>query len=224
MKISQKGIDFIVAHEGIRLKAYKCLSTEKYWTIGVGHYGADVTPGMVITRAQAEELLRKDLTKFEKNVNKYHSIYGFSQNQYDALMSFAYNVGSIDGLTAKGTRTKAQISEHITDYVKSGKVVISGLVKRRREEKALFDSDMSIVEQKTDLSQFPTLRRGDRGEYVKVMQQALNYHNIAGGQLVPDGIFGPASGNALVEFQALNGLKKDMICGPLTWAKLMRVS
>ena len=49
MKTSSKGIDFIKSFETLRLKAYKAVKSEKYYTIGYGHYGPDVEPGMEIT-------------------------------------------------------------------------------------------------------------------------------------------------------------------------------
>ena len=139
MKISEKGLDLIKTFEGLRLSAYKALSTEKYYTIGYGHYGLDVSKDMTITESQAEELLKKDIEKFEDKVNKY-SNYNFNQNQFDALVSFAYNIGNIDQLTAKGTRTIEQISSHISLYVKAGGKTLAGLVKRREKEKELFDT------------------------------------------------------------------------------------
>ena len=139
MKISEKGLELIKTFEGLRLSAYKALSTEKYYTIGYGHYGSDVSKDMVITELQAEELLKKDVEKFEDKVNKY-SNYNFNQNQFDALVSFAYNIGNIDQLTAKGTRTIEQISSHISLYVKAGGKTLVGLVKRREKEKELFDT------------------------------------------------------------------------------------
>ena len=139
MKISEKGLELIKTFEGLRLSAYKALSTEKYYTIGYGHYGSDVNKDMIITESQAEELLKKDVEKFEDKVNKY-SNYNFNQNQFDALVSFAYNIGNIDQLTAKGTRTIEQISSHISLYVKAGGKTLAGLVKRREKEKELFDT------------------------------------------------------------------------------------
>lgn len=140
MKISQTGLNLIKSYEGCQLTAYKAVSTEKYYTIGYGHYGADVKKGMKITQAQADAYLVSDLSKFETKVNKYQTKYNFNQNQFDALVSFAYNVGSIDGLTANGTRTIAQISSKFAAYNKSGGRVLTGLTKRRAAEKKLFDT------------------------------------------------------------------------------------
>ena len=114
------------------------MPTEKYYTIGYGHYGKDVKATDTITKEKAIELLKSDLAKFEKKVKKYDSIYHYNQNEFDALVSFAYNVGSIDGLTKNGTRTKSEITKCWTLYTKSGGRVLAGLVKRRDKEKKLF--------------------------------------------------------------------------------------
>ncbi len=145
MKISQTGLNLIKSFEGCRLVAYKAVSTEKYYTIGYGHYGADVTKGMRITQSKADALLASDLAKFETKVNKYQGKYNFNQNQFDALVSFAYNIGSIDGLTNYGKRTIAQISGKFAAYNKSGGKVLAGLTKRRAAEKKLFDTAVKNV-------------------------------------------------------------------------------
>lgn len=148
--LSENGLNLIKSFEGCKLTAYKCLSTEKYYTIGYGHYGSDVTAGMKITEEQAEELLVQDCKKAIKNVNSFMSKYNFNQNQFDALVSFAFNVGSINQLTASGTRTLEQISSKITAYNKSGGRVIAGLVKRRAKEKELFDTPTSTTVKKSN--------------------------------------------------------------------------
>lgn len=137
MKTSEKGIDLIINFEGFCSEATKCLKSEKYYTIGFGHYGKDVKENDTITKSKAVDLLKSDLEKFEKKVNKY-SAYDFTQNEFDALVSFCYNVGNIDQLTAKGTRTKKEIADKMLLYCKSGGKVIRGLQKRREKERALF--------------------------------------------------------------------------------------
>ena len=138
MRISENGIELIKRFEGCRLIAYKAVKTEEYYTIGYGHYGADVFKGMTISQLQAEEYLKKDLEKFENYVNKYVTTFSPTQNQFDALVSFTYNCGpaSLQKLT-KG-RTAEQIAKHITSYVFSGSQKLEGLVKRRNAEKQLF--------------------------------------------------------------------------------------
>ena len=96
---------------------------------------------MTISQATADSWLEKSVnTKYAPRVSKYNHIYHFNQNQFDALVSFAYNIGSIDGLTAYGSKSISQISSSITQYVKAGGQVLRGLVNSRNAEKALFDS------------------------------------------------------------------------------------
>lgn len=137
MKTSERGIALIKQFEGCRLQAYKAVPSEKYYTIGYGHYGPDVAANTVITQYQADAYLVLDLAKFEQKVDKY-SKYNWTQNEFDALVSFAYNIGSIDQLTQNGTRTKQQIAAKIPEYRKAGGKVLQGLVKRRAAEQALF--------------------------------------------------------------------------------------
>lgn len=139
MKINNAGLELIKSFESCKLTSYKAVSTEKYYTIGWGHYGADVKRGQKITQAQADALLISDLAKYEAKVEKYQAKYNFNENQFSALVSFAYNIGSIDQLTANGTRTIAQISAKIPAYNKSGGKVLAGLTKRRNAEKNLFN-------------------------------------------------------------------------------------
>lgn len=136
MKTSRNGINLIKQFEGCRLEAYKAVSTEKYFTIGYGHYGADVKKGMVISQNKADELLVKDLERFEGYVNKLSL--SLSQNQFDALVSFTYNCGpgNLNRLTLG--RTLPQIADAILLYNKSGGKVLKGLERRRKAERELF--------------------------------------------------------------------------------------
>lgn len=139
--ISQNGINMIKSFEGLRLKAYKAIKTEKYYTIGYGHYGI-TNPNMTISASYAEELLKEDLKKFETHVNLIDEMghYNFSQNEFDALVSFAYNIGSISQLTNHAQRSRDEIRKHMVEYVKSGGWVISGLKTRRKKELELFNT------------------------------------------------------------------------------------
>lgn len=138
MKISENGLNLIISFEGFCPKATKAVKTEKYYTIGYGHYGKDVDENQSITKEQALSLLKKDIKRFETKVMKYNDCYNFTQNEFDALVSFAYNVGNINQLTAKGTRTKKEIADAMLLYIKSGGNVLDGLRKRRIRERELF--------------------------------------------------------------------------------------
>lgn len=91
MKISDKGIEFLIKEEGEVLTAYKCQAG--VWTIGVGHTGKDVKPNMTITKEKARELLKADLKRFEDVVNKSIKV-TLEQHQFDALVSLAFNIGT----------------------------------------------------------------------------------------------------------------------------------
>ena len=138
MKTSEKGIELIISFEGFSKRACKCVDSEKYYTIGYGHYGKDVEPNDTITKKEALVLLKKDLLSFEKKVDKYNKVYNFSQNEFDALVSFCYNVGNIDKLTINGRRTKKEIADAMLRYTHSGGKELKGLVRRRTIERDLF--------------------------------------------------------------------------------------
>ena len=135
MKISNKGIELIKKFEGCKLAAYRCPAGTL--TIGYGHTG-DVKEGQTITAEYAETLLRADLVKYELKVSKYDPQYNWNQNEFDALVSFAYNVGNIDQLTDRGNRSRETIAEKMLQYNKAGGKVLSGLTKRRNVERELF--------------------------------------------------------------------------------------
>lgn len=136
MKISSAGVELIASFEGCKLTAYWD-ATGKVWTIGYGHT-KNVNKGDVITKEQAKQFLADDCADAERQVMRFDNIYHWNQNEFDALVSFAFNVGSIDQLTAKGTRTRAEIAEKLPAYNKSGGVLLNGLTRRRNAEKKLF--------------------------------------------------------------------------------------
>lgn len=148
MMISEKGLDLIKRFEGLRLKSYKAVPYEKYYTIGYGHYGADVKKDDEITEAEANALLEEDVNRFSMYVEAYDYMYNWTQNEFDALVSFAYNVGNIHQLTKNGTRTKSEIASSMLLYNKSSGKVLPGLVKRREAERELF---LSQVETESDV-------------------------------------------------------------------------
>lgn len=213
MKTSTAGINLIKQFEGCRLTAYKPVPTEKYWTIGYGHYGPDVTPGMVITQAQAEIMLGIDLVKYEQAVDHY-AIFPLSQNQFDALVSFAYNcgVGNLQKLL-KG-RTAPQVAEAMLKYNKAGGKVLTGLTRRRKAEYDLFCKDL-ILPRGGNPYREPTknVRLNTRGNDARWLQVELNRY---GYKLIVDGIAGTKTIEALKDYQRKHNLIDDGICGPLT--------
>ena len=146
MKTSQTGIDLIKSFEGLVLTAYKPVKAEPYYTIGYGHYGSDVKYGQTITKAQAEQMLKNDLITYETAVTAWNYCYKWNQNEFDALVSFTYNCGkgSLDNLLKHGTRSRSEIRNAMPLYCKdvSGRT-LAGLVRRRKEELALFNKPVT---------------------------------------------------------------------------------
>lgn len=141
MKISNNGINFIKNFEGLRLKAYRCSANKL--TIGYGHTN-NVRADDVITKEEAEQLIRIDLQKFEKQVNDLIKV-PLTQNQYDALVSFQYNCGAL-GVSTLLKKLNAKDYKAAADQflawnkitVNGKKQVCQGLVNRRRKERELF--------------------------------------------------------------------------------------
>ena len=142
MKTSPKGIALIKEFEGLRLKAYKCPGG--VWTIGYGHT-AGVKPGMVISEAQAEEYLKADLIAFERYLNGLGL--ALIQNQFDALVSFIYNVGTgnfSSSTLLRKVRANPQdnsIMDEFLRWVYSKGRVLPGLQRRRLAEMKLYFSN-----------------------------------------------------------------------------------
>ena len=136
-RINKSGLNLIKKYEGCRLTSYICPAG--VLTIGYGHTGKDVKPNQTITKKKAISLLKKDLARFERHVQSYNYIYEWTDNEFSALVSFAYNIGNIDQLTAYGTRTRSQIRTAMLKYVKANGKTLAGLVKRRKAELKLFN-------------------------------------------------------------------------------------
>ena len=149
MKTSNAGYNLIMKYEGCRLTAYKPVPTETFYTIGYGHYGADVKAGMTITKAEAIKLLTKDINKFENAVNK--TGLSLTQNQFDALVSFSFNCGTANLHNLIHNRSLKEIADAMLKYNKSCGKVLNGLTRRRKEERELFLKDYREVSTTFDL-------------------------------------------------------------------------
>lgn len=151
MRTSESGIELIKRFEGLELEAYQDIAG--IWTIGYGHTGEDVQPGMKISERDAEELLKRDLRPREQAVDSAVKV-PLNQNEFDALVSFVYNVGAgaFRGSTAlkrlnRGDRVGA--ADALTWWNKAtvGGVLreVLGLTRRRAAERALFLSPTEPV-------------------------------------------------------------------------------
>ena len=141
MVISKRGLDLIKSFEGCRLSAYR--DSVGVLTIGYGHTSG-VTEGMVITQERADALLLEDIDRYERNVMSWNYLYNWSQNEFDALVSFAFNIGSIDQLTGLGKRDKSIIADKMLMYCHAGGNTLAGLKRRRDAERSLFLSGGSL--------------------------------------------------------------------------------
>lgn len=142
MEISQKGIDLIKQFEGCRLTVYRCPAG--VLTIGYGHTGADVKEGQTITQEQAEKFLRSDLVVHCNNVSGLVKV-PLNQNQFDALVSFEYNIGYGNFKSSTLLRLLNQgdykgAAEQFKRWRYANGKVLSGLITRRQKEKDLFVS------------------------------------------------------------------------------------
>ena len=156
MKVSDKAIEVIKHHEGIRTKPYQCPAL--LWTVGVGHVidpnhakvplaerkALPIPDGWnrVLPMSEVDDILKRDLVSFERGVERYCPV-PLTQGQCDALVSFSFNVG-LGTLQRSTLRQKvlrgdmAGAAEEFSKYTIGGGKVLKGLVSRRNDEKALF--------------------------------------------------------------------------------------
>jgi len=146
MKVSKKGLQIIKDHEGLELVPYLCPAGIP--TIGYGntYYENGMKVKLTdapITKSRAEELLKHVLKTYEAGVNRYVQVY-LNQNQYDALVSFAYNLGL--GALQKSTLLKRinnnpfdeDIYDQFLRWTRANGKVLTGLKLRRKKEADLY--------------------------------------------------------------------------------------
>ncbi|HDS5135182.1 TPA: lysozyme [Enterobacter hormaechei subsp. oharae] len=144
MEMSNNGINMLKSFEGCRLAAYQ--DSVGVWTIGYGWTqpvnGVPVGKGMTITQDTADSLLRSGLVQYEKGVTGLVKV-TINQNQFDALVDFAYNLGvkALEGSTLLkklNAGDYAGAAAEFPKWNKAGGKVLPGLVKRREAERTLF--------------------------------------------------------------------------------------
>lgn len=139
MKLSPAGLALIKAQEGLRTRAYLCPAGR--WTIGYGSTGPDVWPGMTISAGEAEARLERDLERFEAAVAQ--AALPASQNQYDAMVSLAFNIG-IEAFLRSTLLRRHRAGDVEGAAAEFGRWVnakgrrLPGLVRRRAAERALY--------------------------------------------------------------------------------------
>jgi len=234
LKINRATLDLVKKWEGLYLKAYQ--DAVNKWTIGWGITsddkditGTTIRKGMIINEDIAEKWLKESLEKkYLPKVMKYDDIYHWNENEAGALTSFAYNVGSIDQLTAYGTRSKEMIADKLLLYKKAGGKVLKGLLDRRKDERKLFLTPCEPQAYKGSLPALP-----ERGHYkmgdgylqnpsykpnIKLVQKALNW--ALDEDIAVDGCYGGDTAKLVRRFQKAHGLEENGCFGKLCLNKL----
>ena len=136
-------------HEGVRVKPYRCPAG--LWTVGVGHLIGDGHSlpdswNRTFSLKEVYDLLAQDVTRFERGVERLLPNVRLSQNEFDALVSFSFNLGlgtfqrsSIRQALLRGDKVAAMQS--LRKYNKAGGKVLRGLDNRRKDEEALFNGN-----------------------------------------------------------------------------------
>lgn len=135
MKTSEEGLTALALREGKKNKAYR--DTKGILTIGVGHTGPDVYEGLAWTDAQIDEALAHDVKEAEDCINKYVTK-PLSQNQFDALVSFVFNIGTTRFITSTMCRVL-----NLGDYMAATKCfdmwhIPKEIIPRRNSERDQF--------------------------------------------------------------------------------------
>ncbi len=146
MKVSNKLIQMLKHHEGVRNKPYQCPA--KLWTVGIGHLigdGKTLPPewNKTFTNEEIDGLLKRDLNRFERGILKMLPNVRLRQCEFDALVSFSFNLGL--GTFQRSTLRQALLRgdkeaamESLMKYCRAGGKVLRGLENRRKDERAMF--------------------------------------------------------------------------------------
>ena len=215
-RIRQAGLALIKQFEGCRLIAYQC--SAGVWTIGYGHT-VGVYKGMKITQKKAEAYLLQDVAKFEKYINNPSYVpftAQLNQNQFDALVSFAFNLGQGNVKKLCTGRTINQIPSAMQQYCKAAGKTLPGLQRRRKAEAALYNKRVksctgvtTTTVKETEDYNMNTIKKGSKGNAVKVWQIIIG--------TTADGIFGSGTENMTKTWQKNHGLMADGIVGKNSW-------
>jgi lysozyme len=147
VNVSKAGIILIKHHEGVRSRPYRCPAG--LWTVGVGHLIGDgkLLPeswNRTFSQEEIDKILKSDLRRFELGLNKLLPNIPLKQNEFDALVSFCFNLGlgcfqrsTLRQALLRGNKEAAM--ESLVKYCRAGGKILRGLQTRRLDEKALFE-------------------------------------------------------------------------------------
>lgn len=220
MQTSSMMRSLIESWEGCKLEPYA--DAVGVPTVGYGHTGDDVSLGMdPISQEQADQLLAADLVKFEGYVENLCPV--CTQQQFDALVSFTYNLGqgSLAGSSLRRYHNAGDYTAAAGEFGKwnhAGGQVLAGLTRRRAGEAEVYstgtygDGSGAAESSGTQVAAQPTLMLGMRGDAVSALQTKLG--------IDADGVFGNHTLAVVKQYQINNNLAPDGVVGPQTWAKL----
>ena len=215
---SKAGIDLIKRFEGLRLSAY--LDAVGVPTIGYGHTRA-VQMGQKISEDRADVLLKEDLVRFESAVNRLLTV-EVNQNEFDALVSFSFNVGqdalrksTLLRMLNEGQRQAA--ADQFWRWDKAGGRILPGLKARRAEERNLFLRPMHTGEH------FERAQPWDPDGLAIDLPTLRSPFPLSAGTEVLRRLLPPSQDidDAVKRFQISVGLTPDGVVGPVTWAAIL---
>jgi lysozyme len=199
MQISDRGLDLIKQFEGLELEAYQDIVG--VWTIGYGHTSMagppEVVPGMEISEREATKILRRDLDQYENAVEKAVKV-DITQNMFDALTSITYNIG-VNGMKSSTFIKRLNkedfvgAAEAMKWWNKAGGEVVSGLVRRRNAEAALF-----LEGYDAEQGQDAAIVRGETVEENSPRRGNLAGSRTMGGATAAGGAGAVAAGSAMM--------------------------
>lgn len=194
MKTSDRGLQELIEEEGKRNEAYP----DPKWgwavpTIGVGHTGPEVHRGLVWTDQQVMDALRRDVQSREDSINRSVKT-PLTQGQFDALVSFSFNVGigAFESSTLLRKLNQGDVAGASAEFPKW--CIPDILIPRRQRERAMFD--------------------GAAPQAIKPTHSTADVQRYLG--VFPDGIYGPVTAAAVMKFQKAHGLVVDGLVGPRT--------
>jgi lysozyme len=147
VNVSKAAILLIKHHEGVRSRPYRCPAG--LWTVGVGHLIGDGKSlpeswNRTFLQEEIDKILKSDLRRFELGLTKLLPNIPLKQNEFDALVSFCFNLGlgcfqrsTIRQALLRGNKEAAM--ESLVKYCRAGGKILRGLQTRRLDEKALFE-------------------------------------------------------------------------------------
>ena len=228
MNVSDQCIDFVKGFEGFNAHVYNDMVGIP--TLGYGMTGIEIRNLASVTETQATTMLKELINRsYATPINNDLVSKGvtLNQNEFDALCSMAYNIGTTGLLTStlyrnvcKGFRDRPTILADFQMWDKAGGNTVQGLLRRRTAEAEMFlTTNIPTVNNIARSVQAMCIKQGENSRRVSLLQAILNV--IFTGSLKVDGDFGPGTKTIVIRYQKAMGLSADGIVGVDTISMLM---